>query len=124
MKRNALEWVGLAISVAALAVLVGLLVADAVSGGSEPPQPAVNLRMDEAYEAPDAFLIPATVGNTGDTSAESVIVEATATVAGEEEISPQEIDFLPADSEVDIAFGFSARPDGDVTVRIVGFRQP
>ena len=124
MKRNAVEWVGLGISVAALAVLVGLLVVDAVSGGDEPPQPAVTLRLDEAYEAPNAFLIPATVRNSGDLSAESVLVEATATVAGNEEISPQEIDFLAAESEVEITFGFSGRPEGEVGVRVVGFRQP
>jgi hypothetical protein len=64
------------------------------------------------------------VSNGGDEAAEAVVLEAGATVDGREEISELEVNFLPAGTAVEVAFGFSARPSGDVVVRLVGFRVP
>lgn len=123
MKRNAVEWLVLAASVLAIVALVGVLVAEGLRE-THPPSPTVELRPAEARQAPTGWIVPATLANAGDRAAQAVVLEATATVAGEEESSELEVDFLPAGSSVDVAFAFSAAPDGEVTVRLVSFREP
>ena len=124
MRRNALEWLALGVSVAAIAVVVGYLVYDGVTGGLDPADPTITLRPAEAYQGQLGWVLPATMSNRGDKAAEAVTVEATATVAGKEETTELEIDFLPAGTEVEINLGFSSRPEGEVEVRLVGFRSP
>ena len=121
MKRNAVEWVVLALSIAAIALLAATLV---LTGLNErrPAEPQVELRPAEARTTELGWLLPATVRNVGDEAAEEVLVEATAQVDGEEEASEMAVAFLAAGSESEIVFAFSAEPDTDVTVRLVGFQ--
>ena len=51
-------------------------------------------------------------------------VRGTATIAGDEEESELTVDYLPAGTSVEVSIGFSAEPDGEVTVQVVGFRLP
>lgn len=122
MKRNALEWAVLVASAIAIVLLVAVLVSSGLTGGSRPPSPSVTLRPEEAREAPNGWVVPATVINEGDVAAEAVVLEAAASVAGEEETSELEIDYLPPGTEVEIEFAFSGRPEGDIAVRVVGMR--
>ena len=124
MRQNWLEWTALAVSITAIVGLAGFLIVDGLVDEGAPPSPVVTLRPDEAYETPNGWLIPATVGNDGDEAAEAVDIEAVATVSGTEETSTAVLDYLPAGTEVDVTFGFTERPDGEVTVRVVGFRLP
>jgi uncharacterized protein (TIGR02588 family) len=124
LRQNWVEWVVLAISAAAVVGLVGFLLVDGIADEARPPAPRVRLQMDSAYEVPGGWIIPATVTNAGDRAAESLVLRATATVDGGEEESELTIDFLPAGTDVEISFGFSAEPDGEVTVQTVGFRLP
>ncbi len=123
MKRNIVEWAVLAVSVLAIALLVATLVVEGLSE-RRPANPQVELRPEEARQGSLGWIVPATVFNEGDQAAEAVVIEATATVAGESETSELEVNFLPAATEVEIAFAFSAAPSGEVTVRLVGFRVP
>jgi uncharacterized protein (TIGR02588 family) len=122
-KRNIVEWTVLAISVAAIALLVIALV---ISGLNEnrPADPRVELRPNEARAGELGWLVPATVRNDGDETAAAVVLEATAIVDGAEEASEIEIAFLPAGSEEDVVFAFSAEPESEVSVRLVGFQLP
>jgi uncharacterized protein (TIGR02588 family) len=122
-RRNLVEWVVLAASVIAIGLLVVALV---LSGLNEkrPADPRVSLHADEARTAEIGWLLPATVSNHGDQTAEAVVFEATATVDGEEEASEIEVAFLPAGSELEVTFAFSAEPESEVTVRLVGFQVP
>jgi uncharacterized protein (TIGR02588 family) len=122
-RRNAVEWVVLALSIAAIGALLLALV---VTGLNEktPADPQVELRPAEARTSQLGWLIAATVRNGGDGTAEAVIVEASATVDGEEESSELEVPFLPARSEVEVVFAFSAEPESEVTARLVGFQLP
>jgi uncharacterized protein (TIGR02588 family) len=124
MRQNWLEWVVLGVSVAAVIGLVGFLVIDGFTDEGRPPQPVVEVRTADAYDAPSGWILPAIARNDGDVAAESLVLRATATVAGAEEESEVSIDFLPSGSEVEVSFGFSATPDGGVTVTVVGFRLP
>jgi len=122
-KRNIVEWAVLVVSVVAIGVLVAALVVTGLSENS-PADPQVELKLNEARMGELGWMLPATVSNEGDMTAEAVVIEATATVDGEEESSEIEIAFLPAGSEEDVVFAFSAEPDSDVTVRLVGFQLP
>jgi uncharacterized protein (TIGR02588 family) len=124
MRQNWVEWTALGVSVLATLGLAGFLVVDGLVDEGAPPAPTVELRSGDAYESDHGWIIPATVGNDGDEAAEAVILEATASVGGTEETSVVDVDYLPAGTEVDVSFGFSARPDGDVALRVVGFRLP
>jgi len=124
VRQNWLEWVVLGISVAAVIGLIGVLVLEGITDEGRPPVPVIELQSGAAYGVPDAWLVPATATNEGDEAAVAVALRATATVGGTEEESEVTIDFLPAGSEVEFSFGFSGRPEGAVTVSIVGFRLP
>ena len=123
MKRNAVEWTVIAVSVLAIGLLVGVLVVEGLCE-SRPPDPTIEVRLDEAREGALGWIVPATVTNDGDEAAEAVVIEATATVNGLDETSEQAINFLPAGTEVELAFAFSAEPDGAITVRLLGQRLP
>lgn len=123
MKRNAVEWAVLAISVAAIAALVGVLVVTGLSE-SQPADPQVQLRVEESRPGALGWIVPATVSNGGDEAVQAVVLEATATVAGAEEVSELQVDHLPAGTEVEVSFGFRGQPEGEVTVRLVGFQVP
>lgn len=123
MKRNAVEWAVLATSIVAIGLVVAIL---AVEGISErrPADPRIELDTAEARMGAAGWILPATVVNDGDEAAEAVVFEAAAVVGGESETSELEVDFLPAGTEVEIAFAFSDQPEGEITVRLVSFRSP
>ena len=124
MRHNWLEWLVLGISAAVLIGLVGFLVIDGITDSGRPPAPLVVLDTDAAYEVSGGWVVPATVMNEGDEAAEALALRATATVAGTEEESEITVDFLPSGTDVNVTFGFSAQPDGEITVQTVGFRLP
>ncbi len=124
MRQNWLEWVVLGLSVAAVAGLVGFLVVDGLTDAGRPPDPVIALDIAAAYNVAEGWVLPAVATNDGDEVAEALALRATATVDGVDEESEVTIDYLPAGTEVKFSFGFSGRPDGEVTVLIVGFRLP
>lgn len=124
MRKNWVEWVALGVSLLAIAAVVGYLVFDGVAGGGMRAMPQATLDPDRGYVTELGYVVPATVRNAGDAPAERVVLEASAEIDGEREVSSLEIDFLPVESEVEVYFGFSAEPVGTVSVRIVGFQVP
>ncbi len=123
MKRNLVEWAALLISVAGIAVLVSVLVVAALTE-TQPADPRIELHMAEARSGQLGWIVPATLFNEGDEAVEAVILEASATVGGEMEVSEMEVDFLPAGTSVEVAFAFSQQPDGAIDVRLVAYRLP
>ena len=124
MPRNWVEWVALGVSIAAIVGVVGFLAVDGITDADRPPDPRVELHGDEAYETSTGWIVPVTVTNNGDRPAEALVLRAMATVDGSEEESEVTIDYLPSGTDVEISFGFSTEPDGEVTVTTVGFRLP
>ncbi len=124
MRRNWVEWLALAISVAAILGVVGFLVVDGITDADRPPQSRVELQPDKAYGTSTGWIVPATVTNDGDVPAVALVLRATASIEGSEEESEVTIDYLPPGTDVEVSFGFSAEPDGEVTVTTVGFRLP
>jgi uncharacterized protein (TIGR02588 family) len=124
MRQNWLEWVALAVSAVVLVALIGFLVYDGATDTGRPPSPAVELHLDEAYTIDGGWIVPATVRNDGEVAAEAIVLRATTTVGDGEEESELALDYLPAGTEVEISFGFSAAPESEVSVQVVGFRLP
>ena len=122
MKRNWLEWIVLSASAVVILVLVGVIAMTGLSGGDRPPNPAVELRPDAGREAANGWIVAGTVRNDGDVAAEAIVLEASASVGGETEMSEAGVDYLPPGTEVDIEFGFTGRPDGEISVRVVSMR--
>jgi len=124
MKRNALEWVILVTSLAAIIGVVGFLVFEAVADGGRPASVGAVADMDRGTASDDGWLIPVRVFNRGGSAALSVAVEVKAIVGGTEEVSELTVDVLAGGSEVELRAGFSGQPEGDVAVRIMGLETP
>jgi len=124
VRQNWLEWVVLGVSAAVVIGLVGFLIVDGITDEGRPPAPRVTLMAEAAYVAPGAWILPATVTNDGDRAAEQLVLRATATVDGVEEENEVTVDYLPPGTDVQVSFGFSAEPEGEVTVETVSFRLP
>jgi len=124
MRQNAVEWAVLALSVAVIVALVAALVVDGVGDKGAPPRPTIVVHEAHAQATGGGWLVPATIGNDGDQAAEQVTVEAAAEVDGVQQTSQAEVDFLPSGATIEVAFGFTDRPDGEVTVRVIGYRLP
>lgn len=124
MRRNWLEWVALVVSVVAIVAVVGFLVVDGLRDEGRPPMPVVEVRLEDGYETATGWLVPATIRNDGDRAAEAVQLAARASVGGSDQESEVTLDYLPSGSELDVLFGFSARPDGEVGVTVRGLRLP
>ena len=124
MRQNWLEWIALAVSVLAVVGVVGFLIVDGIGDEGRPPTPVVELRRSEAYRTDHGWIVPATVTNDGDIAAEGLVLRGRATVGGEDEESELTVDYLPAGTSVEVSVGFSAEPDGEVTLQVVGFRLP
>jgi len=123
MRRNWLEWLILVVSVAAIAALVGYLTIQAVSGNA-PVDIAIEPRRAEARTTSAGWELPVTVRNAGGAPAVSVAIEATASVAGQAETSEVVLDLLAPGSDADLVMGFSAEPEGEVTLRLIGYESP
>lgn len=123
MRHNALEWVALVMSSAAIALVALLLVVEGM-GPMSPAGPGLTLRPEDGRAIALGWSVPGTLSNAGDDAAEAVVVKARATVRGAEETSEVEVMFLPGGSSVDVEFGFSAQPDGVIEARLVGYRVP
>lgn len=124
MRQNWVEWVALLVSGVLVLSVAGFLVVDGLRDEGQPPEPMVMLRPDEAYATDHGWVVPATVANRGDIAAEALVLRATVTIDGAEEESELTVDYLPAGTEVEVSFGFSGQPDGEVSVQTVGFRLP
>ena len=124
MKRNALEWVILIASLAAIIGVVGYLIVEAVVDGGRPASVVAVADTDRGTASNGGWLIPVRVSNSGGSAALSVAVEVTAMVDGAEEVSESTVDVLAGGSEVELLAGFSAEPEGELAIRLVGLETP
>ena len=123
MRRNWLEWATLLGSIAAIVLLVGYLAIQTIAG-DEPPDLRIEAHVDEARQTTSGWEVPATVRNDGGLPAATVAIEASATVGGQPETSELVLDLAAPGTETDLVFGFSGRPEGEVTFRLIGYEAP
>ncbi len=126
VEKNWLEWVVFGLGLALVAGTLGYLVYDGVTDAGRPP--AVEVRLGEPRPTGHNFIVPVTVRNHGDETAEGVTVEVTleaAAAGAEPERSEFTVAFLPrrATREGWVAFRTDPRA-GRLTPRVLGYEKP
>lgn len=122
-KPTGAEWVIFAISLAVIAAVAAVLVADWAGSGKRPPSfDARPIGMDRIG---DAHHVEVEVKNTGDESAADVRVDAKLTIDGEETEADETIDFLAPGEDSTVTFVFTDDPDeGTLELHVTSFREP
>ncbi len=125
IKKNWLEWFVFAVSLANVLCTLGVLVYDGATSAKTPAN--IELRLGKPQPQADRFMIPISVINSGDTTAESVQIEVTLGSAGREQENAQfHIAFLPRHSKRKgwVTFQTDPRTVKEMTARVLGFEQP
>lgn len=124
--RTRAERVSLAISSVILLALTGLILFLYFSGGSSEAVIEVRPQFTRVQQRSAEYYLPLTVKNTGDATAEDVIVELTLTSSGgRREASEITIGFLPGNGSEDATVVFGEDPrNGDMSVDIKSYLNP
>ena len=119
---TAAEWVTFGV---AAVIVIGVIAAilSQVAATSSPPAPVVEV--DAAVEREGRFVVPVTLRNNGDETAQDVQVTATLTTDDGETTADQVLDFLAGGEEEELEFVFEDDPaDGELVVEVGGYRLP
>lgn len=123
--KNWLEWVVFAIGLALVAGVLGYLVYDGLTMGDAPP--SIEVRLGTPEQRGENFIVPVTVTNRGDATAEGVSIEVEQQRGdGQEgERGQFEVAFLPrrATREGWVAFKTDPR-QAQLTARVLGYEKP
>ena len=125
VEKNWLEWVVFGVGLVLVVCVVGYLVYDGASMGDAPPDIEVTLGAPERRGA--EFLVPVSVTNRGDETAEGVQIEVTLERAdgGEPERGEFGIAFLPRRATRRGWVSFSHDPAaGRLKPRVLGYEKP
>ena len=125
VEKNWLEWSVFGVGLLLVAGTLGYLIYDGAATGEAPP--AVEVKLGEPRQTDHNFVVPVTVTNHGDQTAEGVTVEVTLEGAGggEPERGELTVAFLPrrATREGWVAFRTDPR-NGRLTPRVLGYEKP
>ena len=123
--KNPLEWVVFFISLLLLCGVLGYLVYDALTIGSQPP--TIELELGEVTVHGEQYMLPVTIRNVGDRTAEDVIVEVVL-LSDTEELEAAELTaaFVARDSTASGWAAFTIDPGTATSIeaRVLGFQQP
>ena len=124
LKKNKLEWIVFAVSLALVLGTVGLLVQDMIRGESGPPELVVEL--GAPVRQAQGWAVPVTVRNVGGETAEGARIEVTLAVPGQPpERAEIDMAFVPADSRREGFVTFAGDPArGRLAGRVAGFEIP
>ncbi|RYG37204.1 hypothetical protein EON81_07370 [bacterium] len=117
MNKNALEWTVFGLSTILLAAAFIALGRDYAIDRGRPP--ILEVRTEAPEKAGDGWRVPFTVRNTGDTTAESVKLDAK---SADQEASA-DLDYVPRGSERKGAFVFERKP-GKLSATVAGYMEP
>ncbi len=125
LQKNWLEWLVFALSLVLVLCTLGYLVYDGATSAKTPA--TIELELGKSRSQADRFIIPVSVTNNSDTTAETVLIEVTLENSGKEQESAQlEIGFLPRHSKREGWVTFQTDPQTveEVAARVLGFEQP
>jgi len=124
-EKNPLEWIVFALGLALVLSTIGYLIYDAATLGDAPP--SIEVRTGAPVQRPHNFIIPVSVTNHGDRTAEGVQIEVVLK-SGSEELERSEftVPFLPrrATREGWVAFQTDPRTAERVEARVAGYEEP
>jgi uncharacterized protein (TIGR02588 family) len=125
VKKNWLEWAVFGVGLVLILLLMAYLIYDAVTIGDDPPVIDVQLGTTESRNG--SFLVPVTLHNLGEETAENVTIEVLL-LAGGEEVESAEIafDFVPRDSTRSgwVTFMTDPRSVDEMQPRVLGYQIP
>lgn len=127
-RRQLAEWVSLAISTGIVLLVVALVSYRFVDGGTQPPAFSVDPDLAAVRQEGNLFYLPLEVTNTGDETAEDVLVKITLRPGvndAETETAEFTIRFLPGGDSARSAAVFRHDPrQGDLTSHVVSYLIP
>lgn len=123
-KKNWLEWLIFAMSLALICAMLGVLGYESRSLGNEPANPQIQLGQPEWRQS--YFAVPVTVKNAGDQTAENVQLEVDLTLSnGQKETGKVNLHYLPRRATRDAWVTFQHDPSkGKLEPRVVGYEKP
>lgn len=122
LHKNWFEWTVFAAGLVLVVATLAYLVYDGATLGAAPP--SIEIRLGAPERRAQNFIVPVSVVNRGDLTAEGVQVEVVLKGAGEER-GEFVVAFLPrgATREGWVAFQTDPR-EGELTARVVGYEKP
>ncbi len=125
LQKNWLEWLVFSLSFVLVLCTLGYLVYDGATSAKTPAN--ISLELGKPQPQAEFFKIPVSVTNSGDTTAETVLIEVKLENAGIEKESAQfEIGFLPRHSQREgwVTFQTDPRTVEELSAKVLGFEQP
>jgi len=124
MQKNWLEWIVFAVGLILVSCTLGYLIYAGASMGHEPPSIEVRLGIPEQRQF--NFIVPVTVINHGDETAEGVHIEVVMESGGKEEARGElDIAFLPRHATQEGWVTFEKDPrTAQLTTRVLGYQKP
>ena len=123
VEKNWLEWIVFGISLALVASTLGYLVYDGATAGDAPPD--VEVKTGEPVQRDESFIVPVTVMNRGDRTAEGVVIEVVLESGTGEERGEFSVAFLPRRSKREGYVKFKTDPrTGRLSPRVLGYEKP
>lgn len=122
-RKNWLEWAVFWLGLALVCTVASYLVYAAAVGGTRPPQLAIHIGAIE--EVPGGFAVAVEVRNTGDVTAEAVVVEVLSGEGADHERGELTLAFVPHGSTRRGWVTFPRRPDArTLRARVLGYQEP
>lgn len=125
LEKNWVEWVVFVVSLVLVGSTLAYLAYDAATLGDAPP--SIEVRTGEPLQRPHNFVIPVTVINHGDQTAEGVHIEVVLESGGEKKEQAEfQVAFLPRRSTREgwVAFQLDPRTVERVKARVTGYEKP
>ena len=125
LEKNWLEWLVFTASLILVLSTLGYLVYDGATFGEAPP--SIEFQLGQPQQRSNRFVVPVSVTNRGDETAQGVHIEVTLESGGkEEENADFEIAFLPRHSTRKgwVTFKTDPRSAEQMEARVLGFEKP
>ena len=125
LQKNWVEWLVFAVGLLLVASTLIYLAYDAATITDAPP--SIEVRTGEPVQRPHNFIVPVSLTNHGDQTAEGVLVEVLLESGGEEkERGEFTIAFLPRRSTREgwVAFQTDPRTVEHIKARVMGYEKP
>jgi uncharacterized protein (TIGR02588 family) len=125
LEKNWFEWIIFSVGLVLVLATLGYLAYDAATITDAPP--TLEARAGASLERPHNFIIPVTLINHGDQTAEGVLVEVVLESGGQEkERGEMTIAFLPRRSRREgwVAFQTDPRNVERIKARVMGYEKP
>ena len=129
LQKNALEWSVFAFSLVLVLGTLGFLAYDALTQGQDAARLEVRPGAIRETGAPSArfYVVPITVFNKGDFTAEGVAIEVVIEKNKREiERAEVEIAYVPrrSQAEASVVFSRDPRKEGELKSRVIGYQEP